>query len=46
MTMKSKVSIYRLRYDRHHFREEHRVNKKEEVKLTSEALETNGPEDK
>jgi hypothetical protein len=46
MMMKSKVSIYKLRYDRHHFREEYRLNKKEEVKLASEAPERNGPKDR
>ena len=46
MMIKSKVSLYRSRYDRYHIREEHRVNKKKEVKLASEAPERNGPKDR
>ena len=44
--IKSKVSLYRSRYDRYHIREEHRVNKKKEVKLAAEAPERNGPKDR
>lgn len=36
----------RFRYDRRHFRQEHRPNQKEKIEWASEAIEINGPKDR